>query len=90
MKASSVILCFLLASSLFIPTSTMARQLLQYDSPPPSPPSPYLTEPDPVRICGRGQPYKSCIPNNSPLKPHPNCSGIYNRERGCRGYPSKP
>ncbi|KAK8706147.1 hypothetical protein V6N13_049722 [Hibiscus sabdariffa] len=76
MKASFVILCFLLASSFFIPTSIMARQLLQPG---------HVSVP--ITSCGRGQPYGNCIPNRPP--PKMNCDP-YRRGRGCHGYPPKP
>ncbi|TYH30201.1 hypothetical protein ES288_A01G075400v1 [Gossypium darwinii] len=72
MRALLVMVCILLASTLFIPTSTMARQLGEKDINDP----PVFTTPN----CGCGKPYKNCIPATTPPKIPP-CS-VYNRH-GC-------
>ncbi|KAG4213625.1 hypothetical protein ERO13_A01G068150v2 [Gossypium hirsutum] len=63
MRALLVMVCILLASTLFIPTSTMARQLGEKDINDP----PVFTTPN----CGCGKPYKNCIPLQLLLRSHP-------------------
>ncbi|KAG4161444.1 hypothetical protein ERO13_D01G055300v2 [Gossypium hirsutum] len=88
MKALLVLVCILLASTLFIHTFTMARHLGEKDinDPPvfiPATPGEH-NEP---RNCGRGKPYKSCIPGTPSMDPP--CS-VYKRGRGCQELPTKP
>ncbi|TYI42206.1 hypothetical protein ES332_A01G081700v1 [Gossypium tomentosum] len=76
MKALLVMVCILLASTLFIPTSTMARQLVAKDIND----RPVFNTPrrnKPAVPCGRGMPYKSCIPGTQPPKKQP-CIPTYN------------
>ncbi|KAK6230487.1 hypothetical protein QUC31_002005 [Theobroma cacao] len=70
MKAIFLIVCILFASSLFIPTSTMARQLIEKRIPNKRPAVPIQ--------CGRNAPSKNCIPGNRPKKPIV-CGDPYNR-----------
>ncbi|TYI96457.1 hypothetical protein E1A91_D01G074400v1 [Gossypium mustelinum] len=81
MKALLVMVCILLASTLFIPTSTMARQLGEKDI---NIDPPVFTPPN----CGHGKPYENCIPATNP--PKRECPIIYRRGRDCQELPTKP
>ncbi|KAB2095851.1 Protein translocase subunit SecA [Gossypium arboreum] len=81
MKALLVMVCILLASTLFTPTFTMARQLGEKDiNDPPVFTTATAGEHNEPRNCGRGKSYKYCIGPGTPSMDPP-CS-VYNRH-GC-------
>ncbi|XVE80209.1 hypothetical protein DITRI_Ditri14bG0121400 [Diplodiscus trichospermus] len=67
MKALFLIVCILLASTLYLPTFTVARELVEKEPTP----TPGLT------VCDRNTPYNRCVPRKEPPMP-PKCP-IYNR-----------
>ncbi|KAE8022136.1 hypothetical protein FH972_007966 [Carpinus fangiana] len=85
MKVILLIICLLLASALlFIPSPILARQLAA--KPHVDAGKGYVIDPThpnkPPVSCGRGIPYKNCIPSESPPKPKPvPCNPHY--ERNC-------
>ncbi|XVF70384.1 hypothetical protein PTKIN_Ptkin11bG0157500 [Pterospermum kingtungense] len=74
MKALFFILCILLASTLSMPNFTLARQLAEKKV------TPVVLTPGTVP-CGRGTPYRKCLPENPKPPPPPKCHSIY--KRGC-------
>ncbi|KAB2044132.1 hypothetical protein ERO13_D01G055200v2 [Gossypium hirsutum] len=78
MKALLVMVCILLASTLFIPTFTIARHLGEKDiNDPPVFTTATAGEHNEPRNCGRGKSYKYCGPGtpsmNSPCFYSHNC-----------------
>ncbi|XVF78106.1 hypothetical protein PTKIN_Ptkin14bG0102300 [Pterospermum kingtungense] len=86
MKALFFVVCVLLASSLFIPTSTTARELVEKEGALASG-KPPLTGGTGNRngrqgkACDKGNQYARCVINPTPRKCHPN-------EKNCGSHPA--